>query len=423
MIAKENQSENGTMPTSTTRKTKQDSSTAPSSTTSTTYTPRVLLEQLRKEVNQWVYEREEVVDGMLVALLARKHIVQVGPPGCAKSFVVDLIASAFTGLNYFPILLHEATPPEELLGGISLMDWKDKNILKRNIEGRLPWAHLVNMEEMFNGPPPLFHTIHRIANERKFSNPEEIDCPLISIIGSSNKLPERGASEAFFDRIHLRYLIDYLQDSAAKKKLMTTRNIRPTIKVRLTLQDLEAMHQEVDQVDFPEIIADALLNLENKLLEELNIKISDRRRNDIVDILRGYAYLCGDNIISEEHLTIVPYCLWSKPEQLPNINAIVSAIGSPVTAKASEIMDSASTVVKEIGQCPSDDTEAAKWQVKASGATKQLNNMISELKSLLAENPQASESSVKKVNSSIKRIEKFREEIFDKIKAFLQIQS
>lgn len=386
------------------------------------FSPRALLEQLRKELNQWVFEREEVIDGILVSLLSRKHVVQIGPPGCAKSFVVDLMVSAFTGINYFSILLHEATPPEELLGGISLTEWRDKNVLRRNTEGRLPWAHVVNMEEMFNGPAPLLHTTHRIANERLFSNPEEIQCPLISIIGSSNKLPEKGESAAFFDRIHLRYPVSYLQDTGAKKKLMLNRAIKPTIQVRLSLQDLQAMHLEVEQVEFPELIADALLNLEIKLAQELNLEISDRRRNDIVDVLRGYAYLCGDSVISEEHLSIVGYCLWNKPEQLANINAVIAAVGSPVSAKASEILDAANSLVKDIGQCPSDDISASKWQVTASGATKQLNSMIAELKSLLASNPQTSGSSTKKVQAAIKKVEKMREEIFNKIKSYLQIQ-
>lgn len=386
------------------------------------HSPYALLSQLRKEVNEWAFEREEVIDGILTALLARKHVVQIGPPGCAKSFVTDLIASAFDGLNYFSVLLHEATPPEEILGGISLREWKDKDVFQRNFDKRLPWAHIANLEEMFNAPAPLLHTMHRIANERTFYNPEEVVCPLITIVASANKLPEKGEADAFFDRIHLRYSVGYLQDSLSKKKLMLNRATKPSIKVRLSLNDLESMQQEVDQIEFPELIADALIDLEIKLEQEINITISDRRRNDIVDILRAYAYLMGDTSVSEEHLSIVPFCIWNRPEQLPNINAIVSTVGSPVAAKASEVIDAANSLIKGIGQCPVDEIEAARWQVSASGVSKQLNSMLGELNALLA-NPQISASSTTKVKFAIKKIEKMRGDIFEKIKAYLQMQS
>ncbi len=401
-----------------------DSAILPSDTTATSNgskpNPRLLLAQLRTEVNQYVLEREEVVDGIIAALLARKHVVQIGPKGCAKSFTCDLIASAFPDLNYFSKLLHQDTPPDELFGPPDLKELRDKGVLKRNIEGRLPWAHLANLEEIFNAPDMLFGSMHRIANERVFENPTPEDCPLISIIGSSNHLPGEKA-EAFLDRILLKYPVDYLQDPANKKKLMMNR-VKPVISTKISLSELLVMHIEVEQVKFPEIIADTLLNLELRLAQEMSIFISDRRRGEIIDLLKAYAYMQGEDAVGEEHLDILPYCLWNNPKQMGGINSIVLQVGSPVSAKSIEIFDSARQLYNQIGDVPNgaDEDDSNTWQVKASGATKQLKTMINDLNHLLASTPNASPSSIRKVNDTVKKVEKMKDEVFEKVKAFLQ---
>ncbi|MEH1842114.1 MAG: AAA family ATPase [Nostoc sp.] len=382
--------------------------------------PRSLLQTLRTEVNQYVLEREEVIDGIIAALLAKKHVVQIGPKGCAKSFTCDLIASAFCDLNYFSKLLHQDTPPDELFGPPNLKELRDNGVLKRNIEGRLPWAHLANLEEIFNGPDMLFGSLHRVANERIFENPTPEDCPLFSIIGSSNHLPGEKA-EAFLDRILLKYPVDYLQDPANKKKLMMNR-VKPNIQTKISLADLVTMHSEVEQVKFPEIIADTLLNLELKLAQEMSIFISDCRRGDIIDLLKAYAYMLGEDAVSEEHLDILPYCLWNDPKQMGGINSIVLQIGSPVTAKAIEVFDAAKQLYNQVGDIPSNayEDKANTWQVKASGSTKQMKTMINDLNHLLASTPNASPSAIRKVNDTINKIEAMKNEVFEKVKSFLQ---
>src|SRR5947207_7222938 len=51
--------------------------------------PRELLRSIREELGQIFLERDELIDGALVALLAAQHVLVIGPPGTAKSMLAD----------------------------------------------------------------------------------------------------------------------------------------------------------------------------------------------------------------------------------------------------------------------------------------------------------------------------------------------
>ena len=77
------------------------------------------LQTLRKEMKEAFIERDKHVDGALVALLARHHILLLGPPGTAKSMLARKISSVF-GMSYFEQLLSAYTTPEEVFGLFSI---------------------------------------------------------------------------------------------------------------------------------------------------------------------------------------------------------------------------------------------------------------------------------------------------------------
>jgi len=82
--------------------------------------PRELLRSIREELGQIFLERDELIDGALVALLAAQHVLVIGPPGTAKSMLADEVCRRLTGARYFQWLLTRFTTPEELFGAVSL---------------------------------------------------------------------------------------------------------------------------------------------------------------------------------------------------------------------------------------------------------------------------------------------------------------
>jgi len=50
---------------------------------------RDALRVIRDELRQIFLEREALIDGALVALVAAQHVLVIGPPGTAKSMLAD----------------------------------------------------------------------------------------------------------------------------------------------------------------------------------------------------------------------------------------------------------------------------------------------------------------------------------------------
>jgi MoxR-like ATPase len=60
---------------------------------------------------------------------AKEHLLLVGPPGCAKSLLLDSLMKWTNGTK-FAILLTKYTVPEEVVGPVSLAGLKDDRYLR-----------------------------------------------------------------------------------------------------------------------------------------------------------------------------------------------------------------------------------------------------------------------------------------------------
>jgi MoxR-like ATPase len=68
------------------------------------------------------YEREKEIEGLLVSILARQHMLLIGPAGTAKSLLSVELARIVQGASYFQWLLTRFSTPEELFGPVSLKE-------------------------------------------------------------------------------------------------------------------------------------------------------------------------------------------------------------------------------------------------------------------------------------------------------------
>src|SRR4051812_7252877 len=64
----------------------------------------------RRELSSALIERDQEVDLVLTALLAREHVLLVGPPGCAKSLLLEAVMR-WLGGRTFTCLLTRSPPP------------------------------------------------------------------------------------------------------------------------------------------------------------------------------------------------------------------------------------------------------------------------------------------------------------------------
>src|SRR4051794_894486 len=102
------------------------------------------LQQVEAELKNDLYEREEAIRAALVAIVAKSHLVLLGPPGTAKSELIRLISERVCdpngqGLSYFVYLLTRFTTPEELFGPVAVSKLKNDDY-ERKTTGKLPEA-------------------------------------------------------------------------------------------------------------------------------------------------------------------------------------------------------------------------------------------------------------------------------------------
>lgn len=199
---------------------------------------------LAAQMKNTFVERFDAVDAILAALISRAGCVLLGPPGTAKSLLVREVARACElvtsgdSANYFEYLLTPHTMPEEIFGptDIGLLLQAPPSVQRRTL-GRLPYAELAFLDEVFRGGSHILNTLLTILNERKFHNGQNTeDVPLIGFIGAANLPPQADEFKAFFDRFPVRIWVDTVL-SGAQPVENATRLLESHRRTSLPLQD------------------------------------------------------------------------------------------------------------------------------------------------------------------------------------------
>jgi MoxR-like ATPase len=169
------------------------------------------LQQLRRELNQIFLERSTIIDGVLAVLLTGGNVVLFGPPGCAKSWMLQQLCGAIEDAVFFDRLLQPTITPDELLGQLSLRALQQQDELIRNTKRRLPEAHIAFLDEVFRGNSTSLNALLRLMNERVFENPEPQPVPLLFLCGAANNVPTDGDLDTFVDRFVYRPWLLYVR--------------------------------------------------------------------------------------------------------------------------------------------------------------------------------------------------------------------
>ena len=238
------------------------------------------------------------------------------------------------------------------------MDQKGKLIRFINrSEKKLPQAHIAFLDEIFKCSAITLNALLRLIHERKCTiNPgEEIDSPLITLIGASNELPGKDQEElmGLNDRFLLRYLLDYLSinnnDDSPFVSMISNETLKP--QTTITLDELREFQEEVIKIKVPPIIYKIINNIRSELKTDYNIQPSDRRYKESVKAIKAYAYINHHfEEVEPDDLSILENIYWQtkSPLEQENIQKIIyKSIGSKEVMRAAEIFKYATKIYYE----------------------------------------------------------------------------
>lgn len=267
--------------------------------------------------------KDDVIDLLGICLIGGENLFILGPPGTAKSALVQSLARRLDG-RVFDYLLTRFTEPNELFGPFDIRKLRDGELVT-NTEGMLPEAAFVFLDELLNANSAILNSLLMVLNERVFRRGRETrKLPTLMVVGASNGLPEDDALGALFDRFLLRVRCDnvaqeQLSDVLSAGWRLDTASSAHT-SVAMSVEDILALQSLIYQADFSQV-RPVYLELVHRL-RHAGIAISDRRAVKLQRLQAASALLCGRLTVLPSDLWILRH-IWDTEEQQDVIAAIV----------------------------------------------------------------------------------------------------
>ena len=268
--------------------------------------------------------KDEVIELLGVTLVARENLFILGPPGTAKSAIVQDMARRIEG-RAFDYLLTRFTEPNELFGPFDIRELRNGNLVT-NTDGMLPEATFVFLDELLNANSAILNSLLMVLNERVFRRGREFrQLPTLLVVGASNNLPEEEALKALFDRFLLRVNCDNVPNESLENVLHAgwALESRETTKPALSVDEVVELQNQINSVSFGSVTK-SLVELVG-LIRKAGIYLSDRRVVKLQRMIAASAVMCDRTEAHLSDLWVMRY-IWDTLEQQEILTAIVDRV-------------------------------------------------------------------------------------------------
>ena len=207
-------------------------------------------QRIRDEVQKAIIGQDEVIERLLVALLANGHVLLEGLPGLAKTLLIKSLGSAM-GLDFERIQFTPDLLPSDVVG---TMVFQPKEGTFRVHQGPV-FANLVLADEINRAPAKVQSALLEAMQERQVTIGGEthlLPKPFL-VMATQNPLEQEGTyplPEAQTDRFLFKILVDYPseQEERAMMERWGQLSMQPKLKPVSSGEELLKMRSHVDEV-------------------------------------------------------------------------------------------------------------------------------------------------------------------------------
>lgn len=215
------------------------------------------VQEIKSEIGRVVVGQHQLVEQMIIAILANGHVLVEGVPGVAKTLSAKLLAKtvdvAFSRIQFTPDLM-----PSDVLGTSVFLPGSGKFEFKK---GPI-FSNIVLIDEINRSPAKTQAALFEVMEERQVTNDGvtyKMSYPFL-VMATQNPIEQEGTyrlPEAQLDRFLFKIVVDYpnivdeinILDRQNRGELSAEIGIRPVLtaeklnSLRLAVEKVQVEHQ------------------------------------------------------------------------------------------------------------------------------------------------------------------------------------
>jgi MoxR-like ATPase len=310
------------------------------------------MERVLYEVKKIIVGQDNLLERLVVALLARGHILVEGVPGLAKTMAIKTLADAISGefqrIQFTPDLV-----PADLIG-TRIYNQKTGEF---NTSLGPVFTNLLLADEINRAPPKVQSALLEVMQERQVTIGREtfkVPDPFL-VMATQNPIESEGTyplPEAQVDRFMLKVLVGYPSPTEEFVIVERMTSAMQTIQKAIDTQQLLALQQEADKVYVDPALIEYAVKLvsatrdpemvgQSELSHYITFGASPRASINLILTARALAFLRGREYalpqdVSDLALDVIRHRLTLSYEALAEnmssddvLNRIFSAIPLP----------------------------------------------------------------------------------------------